>query len=158
VEKEKPVGEHGLLVPQLVRQSLVASRSRFYKQEKCTPGCVILSALATTMEYNKMQNLDVLTAKGASGLEYTFQVHAWGTPFNAVAAVYIVLRKDGTLKQALYIGQTSDLSQRFENHHKSVCFDRNGKTHIAVLPEPSEQRRLAMEADLINGYRTPCND
>jgi predicted GIY-YIG superfamily endonuclease len=73
--------------------------------------------------------------------------------------VYLILRKNtGGNFTLLYIGQTGDLSTRFDNHHKQWCFDRNGKTHIGVLPEPNEQRRLAIEADLLKAHRTPCND
>jgi hypothetical protein len=49
------------------------------------------------------------------------------------------------------------LSERFDNHHQSACFTRNGKTHIAVRGEGSEQRRLAIETDLIRNYQTSCN-
>src|SRR5204862_34065 len=94
--------------------------------------------------------------KGASGRTYQFEVHPWGTPFNPLGAVYAVLqsRTDGLI----YIGQTGDLSERFDDHHKATCFDRHGKTHIGVCTEASEQRRLAIESDLIANYKLPCND
>lgn len=57
----------------------------------------------------------------------------------------------------LYIGQTGDLSERFDNHHQAACFTRNGKTHIAIRAESSEQKRLAIETDLIRNYQTSCN-
>ena len=97
--------------------------------------------------------------RGASGAEYRFTVYPWGTQFQPFGAVYTVLRHNGAGRYTiLYIGQTGDMSERFDDHHKQWCFDRNAKTHIGVLPEPNEQRRLAIEADLLNAHRTPCND
>ena len=58
----------------------------------------------------------------------------------------------------LYIGQTSDLSERFDNHHKKTCFDRNRKTHIAAMLESSEAKRLRIEGDLISNYSPTCNN
>jgi excinuclease UvrABC nuclease subunit len=57
----------------------------------------------------------------------------------------------------LYVGQTGDLSERFDNHHKKPCLDRNRKTHVAAMVEPSEARRLSVEADLIRKYHPNCN-
>ena len=96
--------------------------------------------------------------RGASGTAYPFTVYPWGTPFQRFGAVYSVLkhRPDGRY-DILYIGQTADMSERLDNHHKDGCFCRHGRTHIGVHPEPVEARRLAIETDLIRGNRTPCN-
>jgi len=100
-----------------------------------------------------------VTATGATGTQYEFEVYPWGTAFNSIGGVYLVLKKQlsGTY-DLLYIGQTGDLSERFDNHHKAPCFTRNGKTHIAIKVESSEQRRLSIEADLIRKNKTSCND
>lgn len=96
-----------------------------------------------------------VTLRGASGASYTFQVFAWGTAFKSLGAVYVVLRTatDGII----YIGQTGDLSERFDNHHKAPCFSRYGRTHIGVLMEGLESRRLAIETDLVRAHQPPCN-
>jgi predicted GIY-YIG superfamily endonuclease len=75
----------------------------------------------------------------------------------AVGGVYLVLKRANGTYNLLYVGQTGDLSERFEDHHKAACFDRNGKTHIATRGEGSEQKRLAIEADLIRNYQPTCN-
>jgi len=100
-----------------------------------------------------------VTLTGASGRNYDFEVYPWDTQFNHVGAVYCVLRRkpEGNFN-IIYIGQTGDLSERFGDHHKQQCFDRNGKTHIGVYPEPSEARRLTIEADLLGKYKPACND
>lgn len=103
---------------------------------------------------------ETITAKGASGVEYTFYVYPWGTEFKELGGVYLVLRKSNPNSNynVLYVGQTGNLSERFDNHHKKSCFDRNGKTHIAIKLEASESRRLNIESDLIKNYNPPCND
>jgi hypothetical protein len=101
---------------------------------------------------------DTITMEGRSGAKYQFQVFPWGTDFKPLGAVYSVLkhRTDGRY-DVIYIGQTGDLSERFDDHHQAACFTRNGKTHIGVHLESSEQRRLAIEQDLIANYNPPCN-
>ena len=96
---------------------------------------------------------------GASGTSFKFEVYRWETEFRKVGAVYLVLRngKPGPYG-ILYVGQTGDLSERFDNHHKRSCFDRNGKTHIGVLVESAEKNRLNIESDLIRKHRTTCNN
>jgi hypothetical protein len=101
---------------------------------------------------------DKVTVTGASGAQYEFEVYPWGTSFKPLGGVYLVLRKEPTGRYTiLYIGQTGDLSERFDNHHKENCFTRNGKTHIAVRLEALESRRLTIESDLIRGINTTCN-
>lgn len=102
-------------------------------------------------------DVNAVTATGLSGVQYSFKVYPWGTPFKAVGAVYLVLRKGNPSFDLLYVGQTDDLSCRFDNHHKLPSFDRNGRTHIAILVEPSEAKRLRIESDLVTKYQPSCN-
>ena len=97
-----------------------------------------------------------ITLRGKSGTTYDFEVYPWGQQFNPVGGVYVILREpaDGTI----YVGQTGDLSARFDSHHKAACFQLHGRRYIGVLAESSEQRRLAMETDLIAAYHPPCNE
>ena len=100
----------------------------------------------------------VIALKGASGASYDFEVYTWGTDFKPLAAVYTVLRlrADG-LYDVIYIGQTGNLSERFDDHHKAWCFNRNGKTHIGIHLESTEKNRLFIEQDLVAYYQPPCN-
>ena len=99
-----------------------------------------------------------VTLKGASDRSYDVDVYPWGTSFKAVGAVYTVLKRSGTNSSILYIGQTGDLSDRFDYHHKRPCFDRNGKTHIGIHLESAESRRIDIETDLVRNYSPICND
>lgn len=98
-----------------------------------------------------------ITLTGASGTQYQFFLYLWGTPFQALGGVYAVMRAEGNRYPIIYVGQTGDLSERCENHHQAACFSMNRKTHIAVLPENSEARRLTIETDLRRKYNPPCN-
>lgn len=58
----------------------------------------------------------------------------------------------------LYFGQTSDLSERFDNHHKIQKAINAGATHIHAHLNDDEDARLAEEADLIARWKPLCND
>lgn len=104
-----------------------------------------------------MSKETTVTLKGVSGRSYDFDVYPWGTPFKPLGAVYTVLSKIPPHFYVKYIGQTGDLSCRFDNHHKQPSFDRHGKTHIAIHLESSESSRLSKEADLVVSYNPTCN-
>ncbi|GMR16307.1 MAG: hypothetical protein BMS9Abin31_0631 [Gammaproteobacteria bacterium] len=106
-----------------------------------------------------MAQVKNLTLTGASRRTFSFQAFPWGTKFNPSGAVYAILKQTPTGHYSvIYIGQTSDLSKRFENHHQQECFDRNGKSHIAVYPVSGESRRFDIETDLLRSYKPVCND
>jgi hypothetical protein len=101
---------------------------------------------------------DKVTVRGKSGVTHEFEVYRWGTTFYPVGGLYLVLKKQPTGKyDLLYVGQTGDLSERFDNHHKQTSFDRHGKSHIAVKGEGAEKNRLSIESDLIQNYQPVCN-
>ena len=99
-----------------------------------------------------------VTLQGKSGRSYDFDVYPWNTSFNRIGAVYAVLKRNASNFTILYIGQTNDLSERFDSHHKQGCFNHNGKTHIAIHPESSEPHRFDIETDLARKYSPTCND
>jgi hypothetical protein len=103
-----------------------------------------------------------ISFKGISGNSYTFNVHPWGVSLRSIGGVYVVTRakpklQGGRNHDVLYVGQTGDLSERFDNHHKADSFRRHGATDLCAMTEQSEKTRLAIEADLIAGYNPPCN-
>ncbi len=100
---------------------------------------------------------------GISGNRYEFEVYPWGTQFNPIGAVYLISRRvskpdGGADHYRVYVGQTDDLSTRFDSHHKEDCFQRERANCICVHAEPNEQTRLSIETDLIAYRRPPCND
>ena len=97
---------------------------------------------------------------GLSGKKYRFSLHPIGASFVAVPACYIFTKRNGNGRwSAVYIGETSDLSQRLENHHKMPCIHSHGATHICVNASgmTSARERLDVEKDLLAVNYAPCN-
>ena len=110
-----------------------------------------------------MSKLGTITFTGSSGTEYEFNVYSWGTNFKKdFGAVYFVTKRSkksdsGYSHTRIYIGQTEDMSTRFDNHHKQECFGEYDANCICVCGEQDEDKRLEIEKDLIDNYNPPCN-
>ena len=109
-----------------------------------------------------MGKLASVTFTGASGMKYDFDVYPWGTNFRPIGAVYFTTKRyssgNGYSHAKIYVGQTGDLLERFDNHHKIGCFRTNGANCICIHPEGVENSRRRIESDLISNYNPPCND
>ncbi len=110
-----------------------------------------------------MAKFGKLTLKGASGQTFDFTVYSYDTEFKAVGAVYGITRRqkkpDGNYNHAtIYIGETGDLSTRFDSHHKQLCFTSHHANCKCIPPDANEDSRRRKEADLIDNYNPPCND
>ncbi len=110
-----------------------------------------------------MVKLGTLTLKGTSGQTYAFEVFAYDSDFNALGAVYAITRRtqknDGNYKHTLiYIGETGDLSTRYNGHHKEDCFFQHNANCTCIHLDDDENSRLATKADLIAKYNARCND
>ena len=97
--------------------------------------------------------------EGASGATYGYWVYPIGTPLKAEGGNYIFAKetRPGSWAPA-YVGQTSNLAERFEDHHKKWCIKQHGATHIHAHLNAKERERLVEEADLIKNWHPPCND
>ena len=64
---------------------------------------------------------------GQSGKEYEYHIYPLGETHDAVPANYVFARKTekGTFA-AIYAGETGDISERFDYHHKMPCIKREG--------------------------------
>ena len=110
-----------------------------------------------------MAKLGTLALKGTSGQTYNFNVYPFDTDFKALGAVYAITRRTqnsgaGGSHATIYIGETGDLSTRFDNHHKEACFTQNNANCKCTHPDDNEDSRLQKEADLIASQDPPCND
>jgi predicted GIY-YIG superfamily endonuclease len=97
---------------------------------------------------------------GKSGKEYKYWIYTIGTTFTDKKGANYIFAKETTKGsyKPIYIGQTDDLSERFDNHHKMPCIKRNGATHIHVHINTDESSRLKEESDLIEKWNPICND
>ena len=105
-----------------------------------------------------MTPISTLTLTGKSGRQYEFKCYPIGTEFRPVAAVYAVTkRKTDRTHTVIYVGQTSNLPERFDDHHKAACFSGHGANCICIHRDNNESSRQEKEADLIAAYNPPCN-
>ena len=96
---------------------------------------------------------------GKSGKKYRYWIYDIGTPMKQVPGNYVFARRSepGRLV-AVYIGQTGDLSERFEYHHKMPCIRENRASHICTHTSSADEAiRKAEEDDLIKNYDPVCN-
>ena len=101
---------------------------------------------------------DTIEWTGKSGLKYKYWIHSLNTTFKAEPGNYIFAKEvEPGRFRPIYIGETADLSERFDNHHKMPCILRNGATHIHAHTNSSQQNRLTEESDLLANYAPSCN-
>jgi hypothetical protein len=110
-----------------------------------------------------MAKISTVDFMGKSGKSYGFNVYPFDQQFKAIGAVYIVSRRYMTANgrhshKVIYVGQTDDLSIRFDDHHKANCFKQNDANCICTHVDDDEDSRLAKEDDLIKLQNPPCND
>jgi hypothetical protein len=109
-----------------------------------------------------MAKLSTVTFQGKSGSKYDFDVWPMDQTFKDVGAVYAVTRRyqDGNTDShdIIYVGETGDLSTRFDNHHKADCFTEHKANCICTHLDSKESSRLAKEEDLVKKHNPPCND
>jgi hypothetical protein len=110
-----------------------------------------------------MPSLGKTTFDGQSGTAYRFTVFPLGTKIRKRAGLYVIANRShddssGHQHHVLYVGQTEDLSQPFEKHHKAQAFERSGANCICLHAEESEDCRVEKERDLVAGIRPACND
>jgi hypothetical protein len=104
-------------------------------------------------------NVKNIIWEGSSGNRYKYWIYPIDTSFKSVPGNYIFAKetRPGT-HTPIYAGETSDLSERFDNHHKMLCIKRNGATHIHVhKSDISASTRRAEEADIIRKWNPTCN-
>jgi len=89
--------------------------------------------------------------EGASGTEYKYWTYDIGyNNFDPVPANYTFAKETKPKTHSpIYIGETEDISERFDYHHKIDCIKRNGATHIhAHKSSDNKNVRVAEEQDL----------
>ena len=105
-------------------------------------------------------HMDIMTLTGASRNTYDFQMLRAGIQLVPGPGCYAFTRKAVQDEYPLvYIGETGDLSERFDNHHKARCIQRNGATLIGVHRTRSKAEAQRVEWDVLRYYtNVPCNE
>jgi hypothetical protein len=102
---------------------------------------------------------------GKSGEKYRF--HAWPleTHFRSVGAVFFVTKRTFENKtyarachEGIYIGQTANLADPLATQSQLAKFRKHEANCVCVYPIADEQRRIAVERDLVAVHTTSCNE
>lgn len=108
--------------------------------------------------------LGTMAFTGKSGKNYEFDVYSLSAADQlSIPAVYFVTKRHKNSNnrfshKRIYVGESEDVSDRLDNHHKQLCFEREGANCICVFRKSDEDARLRIEKDLIDKYDPPCND
>lgn len=110
-----------------------------------------------------------ITIKGMSGTSYIFNVYGFSRfsdlkdAFKSIPALYAFTRRfpnsaSSYTHDLVYVGETDDLSTRFDNHHKQDCIVKSNANCICIHSfQGTELERLAAETDILNSFDLPCN-
>ena len=98
--------------------------------------------------------------QGESGKQYDYWVYPINTTFKDEPGNYIYAKRNFRESgEAVYIGQTSSLSQRLASHEKEQSVIRHGgATHILAHLSANALLRRVEETDLIRNYKPPFNE
>ena len=110
-----------------------------------------------------------ITIQGMSGTNYIFNVYGFTKfsdlvdAFKNISALYAFTNRfpQGTsfTHDLIYVGETNDLSIRFNNHHKENCIMKGNANCICIHSfHGTDSERLAAETDILNAFDLPCND
>ena len=100
----------------------------------------------------------IINWPGKSGRIYTYYIYPIGSSFRATGGNYIFAKETSPSHWSpVYVGQTVNLGERFDEHHKMFCIRQQGGTHIHVHLNDIESVRLGEESDLIEKWNPPCN-
>ena len=105
-----------------------------------------------------MASAPELIWRGESRTKYTYRLYEIGAKFKEIPANYIFCKKSANYWKSVYIGETGDLSERFDSHHRWDCIQEEKASHICAHKSSDDKStRCKEEAGLIAYYNPPCN-
>lgn len=106
-----------------------------------------------------MADLGIHVWTGESGQKYRYTVYMFGTVFGPGPANYIYAQESRPGHYVpLYIGQTADLSEPFDDPVALECLKQRRVTHVHVRhSDAREEIRRAERSDLIAACNPACN-
>lgn len=110
-----------------------------------------------------------MTLTGRSGKQYMFSLFSLQSfndlkdAFKPLAALYVFTKRNpniqGFTHNLIYLGETGDLSTRYNNHHKEQCITSHGANCIGIFVfNGTEMQRKSAEEDILANYDFPCNE
>lgn len=110
-----------------------------------------------------------MTLQGVSGKSYLFTLFEYSSfgqlldAFKPLQAIYVFSKRfyrEGVFSHSLlYLGQTNDLSTRFNNHHKETEIGEHYGNCIWIhVCSGTDSQREEEERDLLAAYDFVCNE
>ncbi len=110
------------------------------------------------------------TLKGQSGKEYVFSLYLFDSfedlksAWENFPALYLFTQRYSSngayYHNYIYLGETGDLSTRFDSHHKEQCIIKHQSNCIGIyknVPQ-DETKRKEVEKDILMANDFPCNE
>jgi len=96
---------------------------------------------------------------GLSGKDYKYWISDFNTDREQMPANYVFIKEtQGGSYIPIFIGQTNDISEPFQNHPRWTDIISAGATSICIhKTSPNDRVRKAEESDLINNYKPLLN-
>lgn len=101
---------------------------------------------------------------GRSGKQHPFWAWPLGTRFKPVAAVYFITKRAYRNRtyhmashDAIYIGQTDNLSETFAATASLARYLEHGANCVCIHLLEDVEQRVAVEQDLLASHSTHCN-
>lgn len=96
--------------------------------------------------------------QGRSGTNYKYWIYPINHSLKAEPGNYVFAKEVSPGRwRPIYIGQTENLDERLDDHHKAGCIQAHGATHIHAHLNGSKKARLDEEQDLIARWNPVCN-
>lgn len=107
-----------------------------------------------------MADLGAIKWDGQSGKEYEYHIYTLDETHKAIPANYVFVKQTEPKRyRPLYVGETNNISERFENHEKWPDLKKNGVTHVCTHESSSDKKvRTNEESDIIAKWKPVCND
>ena len=103
--------------------------------------------------------MENITFIGYSGRPYQFGIYPLSVTLPQEGGVYIFLYLDSHARRFVYCGRGENLDRESGRADRDFCISSNKPNCVAVLIEPSEDKRCVIEQDLLDNkeYKFACN-
>lgn len=97
---------------------------------------------------------------GKSGQEYVYRIYKLPPRLKTLPGNYIFAKQTSVGGWvAVYVGETDNLRERFDQHDALPCIRQHEATHLhAHATEGDETARRSEVDDLVAIWQPPCND
>lgn len=107
-----------------------------------------------------MAEMPTVMWPGDTGLCYRYEIYPLGATLAARPGNYIFAKELTPHNWTpVFVGETDDMSLRFDTHPRRECIARNGATHIhAHINDGGDEARRDEKCAIWRRFNPPCNE